>query len=76
MPRPGGLCERLSGSKIISNTITMAHPRYSSGEIAERGQALYEREIRGSLAATVYAPVSGSSRALHLDRSRRFLHRL
>lgn len=30
----------------------MAHPRYSSGEIAERGQALYEREIRPSLAAS------------------------
>ena len=30
----------------------MAHPRYSSNEIAERGQALYEREIRGSLAAS------------------------
>ena len=30
----------------------MAHPRYSSNEIAERGQALYEREIQGSLAAS------------------------
>ena len=30
----------------------MAHPRYSSIEIAERGQALYEREIQGSLAAS------------------------
>ena len=30
----------------------MAHPRYSSNEIAERGQALYERRIRGSLAAS------------------------
>jgi hypothetical protein len=29
----------------------MAHPRYSSDEIAEQGQALYEREIQGSLAA-------------------------
>ena len=27
----------------------MAHPRYSSDEIAERGQALYEREVQGSL---------------------------
>ncbi len=27
----------------------MPHPRYSSTEIADRGQALYEREIRGSL---------------------------
>ena len=30
----------------------MAHPRYSSDEIAERGQALYEREVQGSLAAS------------------------
>jgi hypothetical protein len=30
----------------------MAHPHYSSIEIAQRGQALYEREIRGSLAAS------------------------
>ena len=30
----------------------MAHPRYSSNEIAERGQALYVREIQGSLAAS------------------------
>ena len=30
----------------------MAHPRYSSDEIAERGQALYEREIQSSLAAS------------------------
>ncbi|HBL26921.1 MAG TPA: hypothetical protein DD490_08815 [Acidobacteria bacterium] len=29
----------------------MAHPRYSSAEIAERGQALYEREIQGLLTA-------------------------
>lgn len=29
----------------------MAHPRYSSDEIAERGQALYEREVQGSLTA-------------------------
>jgi len=28
----------------------MPHPRYSSAEIADRGQALYEREIRDSLA--------------------------
>jgi hypothetical protein len=28
----------------------MAHPHYSSAEIASRGQALYEREIQGSLA--------------------------
>ncbi len=27
----------------------MAHPRYSSDEIAERGQTLYERDIRGAL---------------------------
>lgn len=27
----------------------MPHPRYSSDEIAERGQSLYEREIQGSL---------------------------
>lgn len=27
----------------------MAHSRYSSDEIAERGQALYEREIQGAL---------------------------
>lgn len=27
----------------------MPHPRYSSTEIADRGQALYDREIRGSL---------------------------
>ncbi len=27
----------------------MAHPRYFSDEIAERGQILYERDIRGSL---------------------------
>lgn len=27
----------------------MAHPRYSSDEIAERGQALFEREIQGAL---------------------------
>jgi hypothetical protein len=27
----------------------MAHPRYSSDEIAERGQALYERDIQGAL---------------------------
>lgn len=30
----------------------MAHPRYSSDEITERGQALYEREIQPSLAAS------------------------
>lgn len=30
----------------------MAHPKYSSAEIAQRGQALYEREIQGSLAAS------------------------
>ena len=30
----------------------MAHPRYSSAEIAERGQSLYEREVQGSLAAS------------------------
>jgi hypothetical protein len=30
----------------------MAHRRYSSDEIAERGQALYEREIQGSLTAS------------------------
>jgi hypothetical protein len=30
----------------------MAHPRYSSEEIAERGQALYEREVQGSLGAS------------------------
>lgn len=30
----------------------MAHPRYSSNEIAERGQALYEREIQSALAAS------------------------
>ncbi len=30
----------------------MAHPRYSSDEIAERGQALYEREVQGSLTAS------------------------
>lgn len=29
----------------------MAHPRYSNREIAERGQALYEREIQGRLDA-------------------------
>ncbi len=27
----------------------MAHPRYSSDEIAERDQALYERDIQGVL---------------------------
>ena len=27
----------------------MAHPRYSSDEIAERGQTLYERDIQGTL---------------------------
>ncbi|HXU30133.1 MAG TPA: hypothetical protein VN851_06105 [Thermoanaerobaculia bacterium] len=27
----------------------MAHPRYSSDEIVERGQALYERDIQGAL---------------------------
>jgi hypothetical protein len=27
----------------------MPHPRYSSAEIADRGQALYDRDIRGSL---------------------------
>lgn len=27
----------------------MAHPRYSSDEIAQRGQALYESEIQGTL---------------------------
>jgi hypothetical protein len=32
--------------------VDMAHPRYSSNEIAERGQALYEREIQSSLAAS------------------------
>jgi hypothetical protein len=32
----------------------MAHPRYSSNEIAERGRALYEREIQGSLVASDY----------------------
>ncbi len=30
----------------------MAHPRYSSDEIAERGQALYEREVQASLTAS------------------------
>ena len=30
----------------------MAHPRYSSAEIAEKGQALYERVIKGSLSAS------------------------
>jgi hypothetical protein len=30
----------------------MAHPHYSSAEIAQRGQAFYEREIRGSLVAS------------------------
>lgn len=30
----------------------MPHPRYSSAEIADRGQALYEREIEGSLGAS------------------------
>lgn len=30
----------------------MAHPRYPSEEIAERGHALYEREIQGSLTAS------------------------
>jgi hypothetical protein len=30
----------------------MAHPRYSSAEIAEKGQALYEREVQGSLVAS------------------------
>ena len=30
----------------------MAHPRYTSDEIAERGQALYEREVHGSLTAS------------------------
>lgn len=30
----------------------MAHPRYSSAEIAERGQSLYEREIQSSLTAS------------------------
>lgn len=30
----------------------MAHPRYSSAEIAEKGQALYEREVQGSLLAS------------------------
>ena len=30
----------------------MAHPRYTSNEIVERGQALYEHEIRDSLAAS------------------------
>ncbi len=29
----------------------MPHPRYSSAEIADRGQDLYERDIRGSLNA-------------------------
>lgn len=27
----------------------MPHPRYSSDEITERGQALYERDIQGAL---------------------------
>ncbi|HEV7669433.1 MAG TPA: hypothetical protein VGS22_12990 [Thermoanaerobaculia bacterium] len=27
----------------------MAHPRYSSNEIVERGQTLYERDIQGVL---------------------------
>lgn len=29
----------------------MPHPRYSSAEIADRGQALFDRDIRGSLKA-------------------------
>lgn len=32
--------------------VDMAHPRYSSNEIAERGQALFEREIQDSLAVS------------------------
>ena len=32
--------------------VDMAHPRYSSNEIAELGQALCEREIQRSLAAS------------------------
>ncbi|MEP7013221.1 MAG: hypothetical protein ABJC13_23110 [Acidobacteriota bacterium] len=38
--------------KCVANSarsLTMAHPRYSSHEIAERGQTLYEREICGAL---------------------------
>jgi hypothetical protein len=31
----------------------MPHPRYSSDDIAERGQALYDREIRGKLDESV-----------------------
>lgn len=31
----------------------MAHPRYSSDEIAERGQTLYERDIQGALPPSV-----------------------
>jgi len=30
----------------------MAHSRYSSDEIAEKGQALYDREVQGTLAAS------------------------
>jgi hypothetical protein len=30
----------------------MPHPRYSSAEIAEKGQALYERKVQGLLAAS------------------------
>jgi hypothetical protein len=30
----------------------MAHPHYSSAEIAQRGQALYESEIRDTLMAS------------------------
>jgi hypothetical protein len=30
----------------------MAHPRYTSDEIAERGETLYERNIRGALPAS------------------------
>jgi hypothetical protein len=31
---------------------SMAHPRYSSAEIVERGQALYDQQIRGRVETT------------------------
>jgi hypothetical protein len=32
----------------------MSHPRYSSAEIAQRGQAIYDREVSERLAASAF----------------------
>jgi hypothetical protein len=52
--RPSRLRGKLScvGTIASREEAILAHPRYFSAEISERGQALYEREIQSMLAAS------------------------